>query len=199
MATGRVQCAAPRTWLTPSTSPPARRWEREVGSAPPAQAKHLKNTYASETTDGECVFFYFGNLGLFAFDFDGRPLWANRLATRRATVGEPALRPCCTAVYIVNDNDEQSFIAAFDAGTGAEVWRVNRAEGTNWATPFVWENAVRTEIVVSGSDAVRSYASGKLLELKGMSTISIPTPFASHGMLMIGSGYIVDGLVRVYG
>ena len=33
-------------------------------------------------------------------------------------------------LYIVNDNDEQSFLAAFDTRTGAEVWRVNRAEGT---------------------------------------------------------------------
>ena len=103
-------------------------------------------------------------------------------------------------LYIVNDNDEQSFLAAYDARTGAEVWRVNRAEGTNWATPFVWENPVRTEIVTSGSDVVRSYdLSGKLLwELKGMSTISVPTPFASHGMLMLSSGYIADPLRPAY-
>lgn len=181
------------------------RWEREVGTAPPAQAKHLKNTYASETavTDGERVYFYFGNLGLFAFDFNGKQLWANRIGpykTRNAwgTGASPVLHR--DRVYIVNDNDEQSFLAAYDARTGKEVWRVNRTEGTNWATPFVWENSVRTEIVTSGSDAVRSYdLSGKLLwELKGMSTISIPTPFASHGMLMLGSGYIADALRPAY-
>jgi outer membrane protein assembly factor BamB len=175
------------------------RWEREVGSAPPAKAKHLKNTYASETavTDGERVFFYFGNLGLFAFDLNGKPLWSKTIGpfkTRNnwGTGASPVLHR--DRVYIVNDNDEQSFLAAYDTRTGNEVWRVNRAEGTNWATPFVWENAVRTEIVTSGSDAARSYdLSGKLLwELKGLSTISVPTPFASHGMLMLNSGYIAD-------
>ena len=41
-------------------------------------AKHLKNSYASETpvTDGERVYFYFGNVGLFAFDMDGKPVWS---------------------------------------------------------------------------------------------------------------------------
>ena len=175
------------------------RWEREVGSAPPGKAKHLKNTYASETavTDGERVYFYFGNLGLFAFDFNGKQLWSKPigpLKTRNnwGTGASPVLHR--DRLYIVNDNDEQSFIAAYDARTGNEVWRVNRAEGTNWATPFVWENSVRTEIVTSGSDLVRSYdLSGKQLwELKGMSTISVTTPFASHGMLMLNSGYVAD-------
>jgi outer membrane protein assembly factor BamB len=175
------------------------RWEREVASTPPSQAKHLKNTYASETavTDGERVFFYFGNLGLFAFDMNGKPLWSKTIGpfkTRNnwGTGASPVLHR--DRLYIVNDNDEQSFLAGYDTRTGNEVWRVNRAEGTNWATPFVWENSVRTEIVTSGSDAARSYdLSGKLLwEVKGLSTISVTTPFASHGMLMLNSGYVGD-------
>jgi len=38
---------------------------------------HPKNTYASETpvTDGERVYAYFGNIGLFCYDMDGRELW----------------------------------------------------------------------------------------------------------------------------
>ena len=91
-------------------------------------------------------------------------------------------------------------MAAYDKRTGAEAWRVNRAEGTNWSSPFVWEHALRTEIVTSGSDRVRSYdLSGKLLwELSGMSTISIPTPFARFGLLYISSGYIGDALRPAY-
>ncbi len=175
------------------------RWEREVSRNPPGKAKHLKNSFASETavTDGERVYFYFGNAGLYAFDFSGKPVWSKPIGpfkTRNnwGTGASPVLHG--DRVYIVNDNDEQSFLAAYDKRTGAELWKVARAEGTNWATPFVWENSVRTEIVTSGSDAVRSYdLNGKQLwELKGMSTFSIPTPFASHGMLMLSSGYIAD-------
>jgi outer membrane protein assembly factor BamB len=181
------------------------RWEREVGTAPPGRAKHLKNSFASETpvTDGERLYVYFGNLGLFAFTLDGTPAWSVPLgpfATRNnwGTGASPALHG--NRIYIVNDNDQQSFLAAYDTRTGAEVWRVNRDEGTNWATPFVWENELRTEIVTSGSDRVRSYdTSGRLLwELSGMSTITIPTPFARHGLLYISSGYVADPLRPAY-
>jgi hypothetical protein len=181
------------------------RWEREVGSSPPGRPKHLKNSYASETpvTDGERVYFYFGNAGLFAFDLTGRALWSQKIGpfkTRNnwGTGGSPALHG--DRVYVVNDNDELSFLAAYDKRTGAVIWRVNRAEGTNWSTPFVWENERRTEIVTSGSDRVRSYdLSGQLLwELSGMSTISIPTPFSRHGLLYISSGYVGDALRPAY-
>ena len=181
------------------------RWEREVSGAAPSKAKHLKNTYASETavTDGERVYAYFGNAGLFAFDFSGKPVWSKPMPVMKTrnnwgTGASPVLHG--NRIYIVNDNDEQSFLAAYDKRTGAEIWRVARKEGTNWATPFVWENSVRTEIVTSGSDLVRSYdLNGKQLwELKGMSTISVTTPFASHGMLMLNSGYVADPLRPAY-
>jgi hypothetical protein len=40
------------------------RWERVVHRGPPPEPIHLKNSYASETpcTDGERVYFYFGNV-----------------------------------------------------------------------------------------------------------------------------------------
>jgi outer membrane protein assembly factor BamB len=181
------------------------RWAQEVGSTPPAKAKHLKNSYASETpvTDGERVYVYFSNLGLFALDFTGKPIWSKPIGpfkTRNnwGSAASPALHD--GRVYIVNDNDEQSFLAAYDARTGQEIWRVDRKEGTNWSTPFVWRNELRTEIVTSGSDRVRSYdVSGKLLwEFSGMSTISIPTPFERFGMLYISSGYVADALRPAY-
>src|SRR5205085_4443976 len=90
-------------------------------------------------------------------------------------------------VYVVNDNEEKSFLVALDARTGKEIWRVERDEKSNWATPFVWENERRTELVTAGTNRVRSYdLDGKLLwELGGMSSIVIPTPFARHGLLYI--------------
>jgi hypothetical protein len=181
------------------------RWARELGGAPPGRPKHLKNTYASETpvTDGERVYVYFANLGLFALDFSGKTLWSKTIGpfkTRNnwGTGASPVLHR--GRVYIVNDNDEGSFLAAYDARTGEQVWRVDRQEGTNWATPFIWENEMRTEIVTPGSDLVRSYdLSGKLLwQLKGMSTISIPTPFDRFGLLYISSGYVADPLRPTY-
>ena len=181
------------------------RWSKEVRNGVPAGPKHLKNSYASETpvTDGERVYVYFGNVGLFVFDMKGTPVWSKPIGpfkTRNGwgTAASPVLHR--DRIYIVNDNDDQSFLAAYDKRTGAEAWRVNRAEGTNWATPFVWEHDGRAEIVTSGSDRVRSYdLTGKLLwEFKGMSSISIPTPFERHGLLFISSGYVGDALRPAY-
>ncbi|MHB0961284.1 MAG: outer membrane protein assembly factor BamB family protein [Pirellulaceae bacterium] len=174
-------------------------WEHEVHRGVPEQGHHLKNTLASETpvTDGQRVYAYFGNVGLFCFDFEGAPLWSRRwdsvpVRFGWGTAASPVLHG--ERIYLVNDNDEASFLVALNKATGEQIWRVERDEKSNWATPFVWENATRTEIVTSGSGKVRSYSlDGQLLwQLGGMSTITIPTPFAAHGLLYITSGYVGD-------
>jgi outer membrane protein assembly factor BamB len=197
----RPASTAPHRWMVHDVdfATGKLRWSKEVRNGVPAMPRHLKNSYASETpvTDGERVYAYFGGVGLFVFDMKGTPVWSKPLGPFKTRNGwgsaaSPVLYK--DRIYIVNDNDEQSFLAAYDKRTGAEVLHVNRAEGTNWATPFVWEHDGRAEIVTSGSDKVRSYdlAGAVLWELKGMSTISIPTPFERHGLLFISSGYVGD-------
>ena len=97
-------------------------------------------------------------------------------------------------LYIVNDNDDEAFLAAFDKMNGKEIWRVERDEKSNWATPYLWKNEKRTEIITCGTRKVRSYdLDGRLLwELGPMSSITIPTPFSEHGLLYITSGYVGD-------
>jgi len=46
---------------------------------------------------------------------------------------------------------------ALDARTGRQIWRVERDEKSNWATPYVWQNEKRTELITTGSKRVRSY------------------------------------------
>ncbi len=180
-------------------------WKKSVGESVPYAPIHLKNTYASETpvTDGERVYAYFGNLGLFVYTMDGEFVWKKSWKPVNMRLGwgsaaSPVLHE--DRLYIVNDNDDQSFLLALDKKTGEKIWRVDRDEKTNWATPFIWKNEKRTEIVTPGSDKVRSYdLNGKLLwELQGMSTITIATPFESDGLLYICSGYVGDKLRPVY-
>ena len=180
-------------------------WEREVHRGVPKIARHLKNSYASETpvTDGERVYAYFGSAGLYCFDMNGKPLWSQKAPLHEmrfgwATAASPVLHQ--GRVYIVNDNDVDSYLSALDAKTGREIWRVKRDEKSNWATPFVWTHAKRAEIVTCGTGKVRSYdLDGKVLwELGGMSTIVIPTPFSRHGLLYITSGYVGSELRPVF-
>ena len=180
-------------------------WERDVYKGAPKSSRHLKNSYASETpvSDGERLYAYFGNIGLYCFDLKGKLLWQQAYEARKTRFGwGTAASPVVykERLYIVNDNDEKSFLAAYDKRTGKEVWKIERETGTNWVTPYIWENEKRTEIIVPATKVVRAYdLDGKVLwEFKGMSTIVIPTPFSKFGLLYIASGYVGDQHRPVY-
>lgn len=174
-------------------------WQKTVHTGKPSQPVHIKNTYASETpvTDGKYVYFYFGNLGVFCFDLQGKEIWQKRLDPAKirynwGTAASPVLHG--ERLFIVNDNDENSYLLALDKQTGDEVFRIQRDEKSNWVTPYIWENTQRTEIVTCGTGKVRSYdLEGQLLwELGGMSVIAVPTPVEANGLLYLCSGYVGD-------
>ena len=174
-------------------------WEQLVYEGVPQSPRHLKNSYASETptTDGENVYVYFGNLGVFCYSIDGDLRWSRKTplhATRFdwGTASSPVLHH--DRLIIVDDNEEESTLFALDKNNGNEIWRVVRDEKSNWSTPYIWENELRTEIITPGTGKVRSYdLAGKLLyEFGGCSSITIATPYSQHGLLYVSSGYIMD-------
>ena len=180
------------------------RWRQTLHTAIPSMPTHQKSTFASETpvTDGARVYVYLADIGLYAFDFFGNEVWSVDLewVPRKdwGAASSPILHD--GRLYVVNDSEAESYVAAYDAESGQELWRVAREEGTNWSTPFVWENDVHAELITTGTGGVRSYSlDGDLLwELHGMSSLVIPTPFAAHDLLFINSGYIADSNRPVY-
>ncbi len=181
------------------------RWEKTVHRGAPQTSIHLKNSYGAETpvTDGERVYALFGGVGVFALTLDGAEAWSKALEPRKTrygwgTAASPVLHG--GRLFIVNDNDDRAELLALDSKTGKELWRQDRDEKSNWATPFVWESGQRTEIVTPGTRAVRSYdVDGKLLwSFKGMSSIAIPTPFTGDGLLFVTSGYVGDKFRPLY-
>lgn len=174
-------------------------WRQEAHRGIAPNQLHVKNSYASETpvTDGERVYTYFGNIGLFCYDISGRKLWSTNWPAVKTRFGwGSAASPVLYdgRLFIVNDNDEKSFAMALDAKTGHQLWRVERDEKSNWATLYIWKNEKRTELITPGTNKVRSYdLDGRLLwEFGGMSTIVIPTPFSRFGLLYVCSGYVGD-------
>jgi outer membrane protein assembly factor BamB len=170
-------------------------WSRVAHEGVPPGPIHPKGSHASETpvTDGERVYAYFGGVGLYCYDLDGRALWSRQWGSFKmdwnwGTSASPVLHG--DLLFVLNDNQEASFLAALDKRTGKDVWRVARAEKSNWSSPFVWEQAGGAEIVTAGSGRVRSYdLGGKVLwELRGMSNVTVPTPFAAEGLLYLASG-----------
>jgi outer membrane protein assembly factor BamB len=100
----------------------------------------------------------------------------------------------------VNDNEEDSYLLALDAKTGEQVYRVQRDEKSNWATPYVWKNSQRTELITPGTGKIRSYdlEGRQLWELGGMSSITIALPYSRGDMLYVSSGYVLDKQKPIY-
>jgi len=178
-------------------------WKQEIFGGRPPGGRHRKNSFVSETpvTDGENVYVYVGNLGLFAYGVNGKKKWhtpldAYPIYLEFGTGGSPAL--VGNLLLIINDNEKQQFIAAFDKRTGKPVWRTERnfkessapPRASGWTTPFIWKNSLRTEIVTIAPKTAVSYDLGgkELWRLSGMSAAPIPSPFAYDGLLHLDGG-----------
>ena len=175
-------------------------WRKEFNTGRPPGGRHRKNSFVSESpvTDGEFIYVYVANLGLWAYDLKGKlawttPLEANPIYLDFGTGSSPAL--VGNLLVIVNDNEKQQYIAAFDKQTGKQIWRTNRDLGgkgprSGWVTPFVWRHALRTEIVTVGPGVAVSYdlAGKELWRMAGMAQAPIPMPFAYDGLLYIDAG-----------
>ena len=181
-------------------------WKHEAHTGEPVVPRHPKSTYGTETptTDGERLYVLFGDVGLYCYDLDGQPLWSHPVEPKETFFDYGAAASPIVhdgQVVMVYDNQEESYVAAFDAETGEPSWRTERDEKSTWATPFLWQNEQRTEIVVCGKKRNRSYdlSGNELWSFDGkMSNLVIPSPFAAHGLLYITSGYVGDAHRPVY-
>ncbi len=60
-------------------------WKREAHKDEPKMPRHPKSTYVSETpvTDGERLYVLFGDIGLYCYDLNGKPLWSHPIETKK--------------------------------------------------------------------------------------------------------------------
>jgi outer membrane protein assembly factor BamB len=171
-------------------------WKQTAAEQKPTIPKFPSNSYATETpvVNGQRIYIYFGMVGLFCYDLEGKQIWKADIGSYPMAMGfgtgsSPVLAD--GKVTVQCDNEKESFLVAFDAKTGKEAWRTKRSEKTGWSTPFVWKTKNRTEIVCIGSQKARSYdpANGKQLwELGGMSGQAKASPVATEELLFVGTG-----------
>jgi outer membrane protein assembly factor BamB len=179
-------------------------WINEAGFA--RGPTHGKNGYASATpaTDGQRVFVSFGNAGLFCFDIAGRQVWHESLHNDQHEWGA-ATSPLLFGGQVIQvcDQGEDSFIAAFDAASGAARWRTPRASGGGWSTPVIAQafsgGGVRHELIVNGSGAgagqgggwIVAYdpgTGGEVWRVRGTSDVVCPTPVLAGDLVLSSSG-----------
>jgi outer membrane protein assembly factor BamB len=171
-------------------------WRRTVKEGKPPIPRHSTNTYATETpvTDGERIYAYFGMNGVYCLNTDGDVVWQKDLGVYEmradwGTASSPILFE--NNLFVQVDNEVQSFLVALDKKSGEEVWRIQRDESSQYSSPFIWNNSLRSELIVGGT-FYRSHdpATGELLwEVDMNKGRSSATPVAIGDRLYIGNEF----------
>lgn len=172
-------------------------WERTAYDGLMYDNRHRKNTYASPTTvtDGRRVYAYFEAAGVYAYAFDGTPVWQTSIGKiAKAGLG-PGTSPILFENLLIIQSDQEmgadSAIVALDRDTGKEVWRTPRTTRRSWATPILVRANNRTELIASGAEMVAAYdpKTGKeLWRANGVQSHPIPSPVFGHGLVYMSAG-----------
>ena len=139
------------------------RWQRAIefdGKKPGANSPAAP----SPVTDGERVYVLFHHVGLVAYDLEGKELWRKPLGPFQIPHGMAA-SPLVHQGLVVQlvDQNVGSFLAAFDAKSGEERWRIARPGAAHgYSTPAIFSPAEGpAQVVVSGSYQVAGYSLAK--------------------------------------
>jgi len=173
-------------------------WQKTAKQEIPHESHHQDHGFASASpvTDGQVVLAYFGSRGLHCYDMDGNLKWSKDFGDMmtRNSFGEGASPALHGDTVIVNWDDETTndFIVALDKNTGRELWKNPRNEPTSWSTPLIVEHGGKTQVIVSGTERVRSYelATGKeIWACGGLGSNPVPTPLVAHDTVYVMSGH----------
>ena len=178
-------------------------WQQTAHTGVPKIKRHMKNSHANSTlaTDGERIVAFFGSEGVYAYDLKGKLLWQKDLGVLDAgyyvvpeaqweTGSSPVIHD--GVVIIQADVQKGSFLAAFDAKNGREIWRVTRTDVPTWGTPTVHVVKGQPQILVNGMRHAGAYdlKTGKeIWKLSGGGDIPVPTPVVSEGLIYITNAH----------
>ncbi len=172
-------------------------WRQIAAERVPHEGHHPSHSYAagSPTTDGKHVWVSFGSWGVHCFDAQGKRVWERDLGLLFTRLGwGEASTPVLHGDHLILNWDQEvnSKLIVLDAATGKTRWQVPRDEPTTWNTPLVVTHNGMTQVIVNGTNKMRSYdlATGKLLwECGGGTLNAIPSPVAADGVAYVMSGY----------
>lgn len=178
-------------------------WNALGLEAAPRVKRHPKSTHCNSTpaTDGRRIVALFGSEGLFCFDINGKLLWKKDLgpmdsgffavpSAQWGFASSPVIRD--GKVIVLCDVQTNSFLAAFDIGSGKELWRTSRGDVPTWGSPTIVEAGGRTQIVINGWHRSGGYdlATGKeFWHLDGGGDIPVPTPIFANGLIYLTSAH----------
>ena len=185
-------------------------WSTPVFQPESATAKkmHRKNTAASPTPiifDGR-IYVHFGHLGTAALDLEGKVIWRQeeiRYSPTHGTGGSPVL--VGNALVFSVDGNDQAFVVALNAQTGAVLWKTQRETHArkkfSFSTPLAIAVDGQTQVISPGSGFVAGYhpADGREIwrVLYGEGYSVVPRPVYAHGLLFLSSGFDAASLLAI--
>jgi outer membrane protein assembly factor BamB len=182
-------------------------WQQAAYRGRPRSKHHRKSSHATATpaTDGKYVVALMGSEGLYCYDTEGRLIWKKDLGVMDlGQVGDPLYQwgpgssPVIAGdrVIVQNDQQQDSFLAAYDLATGKQLWRSSRDEQPSWSTPLVVRQGERTLVVTSSPTAVRAsdIATGKeVWHMDDDAPVRVPSPILVGDQVIVTGGYPPGG------
>ena len=180
-------------------------WRSVLHRQLPHEGGHETGSLASATpvVDEEHLFAFFGSYGLFALDHQGKVLWKKDLGDQftKHGHGEGSSPVLFDKFLVVNwDTEDNSFITAFDKGSGEVIWQKKRDEKTSWATPIVVQQDDKNQLIVSGTTAIRGYeleTGEEIWRCSGLSNNVVATPVAEPGFVYAASSYDFQSMLAI--
>lgn len=171
-------------------------WARQIEPRMPEQDYRgflALHGYASSTpaTDGEKVYMFAGQTGVFAFTMAGKPVWKADVGSGLHEWGSGTSVVLHQNLVIVNAGVESGAIVALNKTDGKEAWRFEGIK-RSWSTPVVAAApGGRKELIVSMEGKVFGLApdSGeKLWECAGVQDYVCPSVVAHDGIAYVTGG-----------
>jgi outer membrane protein assembly factor BamB len=154
------------------------KWQQEIG---PGVSQDDKSNFSSPSpvTDGQVVYFYYGNGDLVCFDMGGKKIWSRNIqkdhgafAYQWTYSASPLLSNGKLYIQVLQRNvsvngrggeNNPSYLLALDPKTGQELWKhVRPAEAMAesleaFSTPIPYTHNGRPEILVVGGDCITGH------------------------------------------
>ena len=146
-------------------------WKRPIAGGNHIERKQNMSS-PSPVTDGQRVWIMTGVGVLKSFDFAGKELWAREIQTDYGRFGlnwgyasSPLLHQGALYVQVLHGmkTDDPSYLLKIDAASGKTIWKVERPtiarqeSPDSYTTPAVIRAGNRTELIITGGDAVTAH------------------------------------------
>jgi len=178
-------------------------WERTSHTGIPEQKRHPKSSHANSSvaTDGKHVVAFFGSEGIYCYDMEGDLIWQKDFGLLRSVFfrvesaeWEFASSPIIHEGVVIVQCDvmENSFLAAYEASSGEELWRRSRDEYPGWCTPNIYSDNGKTCIAVNGYKHRGGYdfeTGEEIWSMSGGGDIQVPTPIVGDDLVYFNSAH----------